>query len=183
MANPALQEAENLAAGLAARIARHWQAALPRGQQNALAVCQRIFVRLKAAMGRAVKPNPNTYVRDRLYQEWRKRAMKRIGSDAALVRDLNDEAGIIVGQNPLTRNWTIHIRTRGPNAARVQTHVDFDHAIVGHQTAVADALRLNDARPLISTIDLGNLQLMAARENRNFIEALRKAAAEMSGSR
>ncbi|WP_162055911.1 hypothetical protein [Pontibacter pamirensis] len=181
MAKSTLQDAEDIAASITDRIRRHWNAALPKGQDNALEACQGVYRKLEQALRSKSPPNPNNFVRDKLYKKWRARAMRRIGNDNQLVNDLKEHAGIIVGKNRLTRSWTIHIRTKGPKAQRVQTHVDFDHGIVGHSKAVDDAVRLKDARPLISTIDGGNLQFMTARENRNFIEALRQAAAETSG--
>jgi hypothetical protein len=136
-----------------------------------------------AKVVKIIEPTARTFMflNRKLYKAWRKRAMRRIGKDAKLVEDLKKQAGIIVGKNRLSGNWSLHIRTKGPKAGRVQTHVDFDHATVGHSKAVEDAVRFKDARPLISTIDGANLQLMTARENRNFIEALRKAAAEATG--
>lgn len=177
MTAQAAQEAEDVAASIAARLRAHWDAALPRGVQNSLDAAQRVFDELKR-----VRPaNPNTWVRNKLYEAWRKRAMRRINADTTLVRDLKEQGGIIVGRNPQTDTITMHIRTKGPNAQRLQTHVDFDHGIVRHEDAVSEALRLNDSRLLISTIDGANLQLMTARENRNFIEALRAAQKEMTG--
>lgn len=181
MTKKAVDEAEEMAASIAGRIQRHWDAALPTGQQNALEACQSVYRKLEQAMRGVRPPNPNSFVRDKLYDAWRKRVMRRIGNDAKLVEDLKEQAGIIVGKNRLTGSWSLHIRTKGPKAQRVQTHVDFDHATVGHRKAVEDAVRFKDARPLISTIDGANLQLMTARENRNFIEALREAAAEATG--
>ncbi len=172
-----LQEAEDIAASIRSRIRAHWDAALPKGQKNALGACEAAYTKLDAAMKADPTLNPNSFIRKQLYDQWRTRAMKRIGKDKALVRDLKDEAGVIVGKNRLTGNWTIHVRTKGANP---QTHIDFDHAIVGHDAAVKQTLRFKDARLLISTIDGGNLQFMTARENRNFIEAVRKAFKELN---
>lgn len=171
----AAQQAEDIAANIAARIRAHWDAALPKGVRSAADAAQRAFDELK----RVNPANPNTFVRQRLYDAWRTRAMRRIYRDGALVRDLKEHAGIIVGRNPKTKTITIHVRTKSPTAKRVQTHLDFDHGATRHEDAVRAALRADDPRPLVSTVDSANLQLMTARENRNFIEALRKAEREM----
>jgi Pre-toxin TG len=166
---PALQHADDVARGLRQRISAHWDAARPRAGTDA--AVRRVFDELK----RANPPNPNTWVRARLYDLWRKRAMNRIYRDAALRRELMDQAGIVVGRNPRTRSVSMHIRTRSASGGRTQTPIDFDHAGVGHSSAVSRALNADDYRQLLSTVDPGNLQLMTGRENRNFIEALREA--------
>jgi hypothetical protein len=170
-----LQAAERSAADVVRRIRSHWDAAVSR-VGGAAQTAQQVFARL-----RATRPaNPNTWVREKLFDAWRQRAMRRIYNDQALVRDLKEQFGIIIGKNPRTGTISMHIRTKSlTSGGRVQTPLDFDHATIGHANAVAEALRTNDFRRLISTVDSSNLQLLTGRENRNFIEALREAEREM----
>lgn len=170
-----LQAAERSAADVARRIRSHWDAAVSR-VGGAAQTAQQVFERLKAAR----PANPNTWVREKLYDAWRERAMRRIYNDQALVRELKEKFGIIVGKNPKTGTISMHIRTKPlTSGGRVQTPLDFDRATIGHANAVAEALATNDFRRLISTVDSSNLQLLTGRENRNFIEALRNAEKEM----
>jgi hypothetical protein len=118
----------------------------------------------------------------RLYDPWRKRAMRRIYGDQALRRKLEEKAGIIIGRNEKTGTITMHVRTKSVTGQRVQTHIDFDHASIRHEDAVRQAIAANDFRQLTSTVNSNNLQLMTARENRNFIEAIRQAEREMVGA-
>jgi hypothetical protein len=174
-----LQAAERSAADVVRRIRLHWDAAVSRAG-GAQQTAQRVFAQLRAAQRAKPNLNPNEWVRPRLFGLWRQRAMNRIYNDRALVRDLKERFGIIIGKNPKTRTITMHIRTKPLTAGgRVQTPLDFDHAVRGHADAVAEALARNDFRPLISTVDSSNLQLMTGRENRNFIEAIRKAERAM----
>jgi hypothetical protein len=170
-----LREADGVATGICARLVAHWDAARPRrGTDDEL---RRVFRDLKLAS----PPNPNTWVRERLYTLWRRRAMNRIYRDVALRRALREQAGIIVGRNPRTRTISFHVRTQSASRGRTQTAIDFDHAQIRHADAVSRALRTDDYRQLLSTVDPNNIQLMTARENRNFIEAIREAAREMEG--
>jgi hypothetical protein len=172
-----LQVADDIADDLLKRMRAHWDAAVPRRGVSSDQAAQRVFESLRDAR----PANPNTWVRERFYDLWRKRALRRIYKDEALRRALRDEAGVIVGHNPRTKNYTMHIRTRSAGASRVQTPIDFDHADIGHSEAVQRAISTGDYRFLISTVSSGNLQLLTARENRNFIEALRAALREMGG--
>lgn len=126
--------------------------------------------------------NPNKFVRERLYNLWRNRALRRIYRDAQLRAELREQAGIIVGRNPKTGTISLHIRTQGHGGRRVRTPIDFDHGQIRHADAVADAIRTGDFSHLVSTVASSNLQLMTGRENRNFIEALREALRAMGGS-
>jgi hypothetical protein len=168
----AAQVAET-AQSLRARIAAHWDAARPAGGTDA--AVRRIFDELK----RVNPGNPNKWVRGRLYDRWRSRALGRIQRDASLVSDLREQAGIIIGRNQKTGTVSIHIRTKASGGGRTQTPLDFDHFHTGHAQAVTQALRDNDYRALFTTIDSANLQLITGRENRNFIEALRQTNREM----
>jgi Pre-toxin TG len=170
-----MQAAERAAADVARRIRIHWDAAVSKdgGMEQTV---RRIFERLKTAR----PTNPNEWVRENLFKQWRQRAMRRIYNDRALVRDLMEKFGVVIGKNPKTGTISMHIRTKSATSGgRVQTPLDFDHATVGHANAVAEAMATNDFRRLISTVDSGNLQLLTGRENRNFIEAIRKAQREM----
>jgi hypothetical protein len=170
-----LQAAERLAADVARRIRIHWNAAISKAG-GAAQTAQQVFERLRTA-GPA---NANEWVRANLFNLWRVRAMRRIYNDQKLVRDLKEKFGIIVGKNPSTNTISMHIRTKPlTSGGRIQTPLDFDHATIGHTSAVAEALSTNDFRRLISTVDSSNLQLLTGRENRNFIEAIRKAEKEM----
>jgi hypothetical protein len=170
-----LRAADDAAAALQRRIAAHWDAALPRGGTDAVA--RRVFRELK----RANPSKPNEWVRQRLYSLWRNRAANRIYRDTALRQELREQAGIIVGRNAKTKSVSIHIRTKLPSGRSTQTPIDFDHSGIGHSDAVSRALREDDYRQLLSTVDPSNLQLMTGRENRNFIEALRQAERAMEG--
>ena len=107
--------------------------------------------------------------------------MGRTFRDAALRRDFGEHAGIVIGRNAKTGTISMHIRTKSTSGQRVQTPVDFDHSRIGHVDAVARALREDDFRHLISTVDSDNLALSTGRQNRNFIEALRAAERAMLG--
>jgi hypothetical protein len=174
---PALRAAEEAAADLTRRIRAHWDAAVSRSGESAATAARRVFGQLRAAN----PGNANQWVRDRLYALWRERAMGRIARDQALREDLGRLAGITVGQNPKTGTVSMHIRTKSTSGHRTQTPLDFDHDAMGHAQAVRQALRDDDFRLLISTVDSDNLQLLTGRENRNFIEALRTAMREMVG--
>lgn len=167
-----LQSAEAVASDLVRRIRLHWDAAVTGKRETADRAARRVFDELK----RQNPEKPNEWVRGHLYDLWRKRALRRVHRDSMLRRELQERAGIIVGYNPKTDTYSLHIRTTAPRG----TPFDFDHAVIGHEEAVQRALATGDYRHLVSTVDSSNLQLLTARENRSFIEALRDAGRGMS---
>lgn len=164
----ALEAAEQRAADLLRRIRAHWDAALPRGWQSVERVADRVFQRLLQTH----PSNPNQWVRKTLFNLWRRRAMRRIGNDKALVRDLANQAGLVVARNPQTRTASFRLPARAADGRPVHVGLDVDHGAIRHEDAIRRALDSNDSSHLTSTVDSAGLQLMP-RENRIVIERLR----------
>ena len=164
-----LQELEDRAAALRARIKEHWDSARPsRGSETALQAAERVFQRMRTK----APSNPNEWVRKKLFDLWRSRTMTRIVNEEALVRDLA-ESGITVASNPQTRTKSFRVRARSPEGKRVHVWVDIDHARIRHADAVTEALSTGNPEHLASTVESSNLQLSLARENRVVLERLR----------
>ncbi len=169
-----LKASDDAAEDLVQRIRAHWEAALPKSGLNAEQTAQRIFKRLQSVRPR----NPNDWVRTKFFDLWRRRAMRRVNNDAALRRDLQERAGIILGRPGSTNS--MYLRTQVADGSTSSTVLDIDHGVIKHEHAVAAALKPpGDYRQLISTVVTSNLQIVTARENRQVLEALRKALAAM----
>lgn len=165
-----LEQAEKRAVSILQRIRRHWDEALPPGMTREQAVedvMQRFWVE--------VPERPNRWIREHLFDNWRDRAVRRIGGDPQLVRDLREHAGIIIARRPPSGRFSLRLRTRLPDGSMTHTWLNFDHARIGHSEAVIDAYELDDARNLLSTVSSDNLRLLTARENQVVIEAYRRS--------
>jgi hypothetical protein len=168
-----LGAAEANAADLRRRLAAHWAGALPRrGNQSAQQAAKEILdsVVKEGLTGSAA----NKEVRRRLFSRWRQRFLDAVGNDATLVTDLRDRAGVIFNRHAGEGGNAFGVPFRDAEGKVHMVGLDVDHATIGHAQAVEDALRTGDPEKLVSTVDAENLQLLTQRENRNFIEPIRK---------
>lgn len=168
----ALRKAESTAENLVSRIKKHWDDSLPKSGKDADGAAKDVFESLKKENPK----KPNKFVRSKLYSLWRQRALRRIYQDEKLRNELRDLAGVVVGYNKKTKNYTIHIRAKSTTGKRTQVPIDFDHDVIGHSEAVTKSIRTNDYKHLKSTVNSNNLQLLTGRENRNVVESLRAYA-------
>jgi len=166
-----LSDSEVIAENLRRRLREHWDNALPRrGKQTAQQAALDLLTKLTK------EPPPegslNSTLRDRFFNNWRKRFLKRVGRDEALLRDLEVHAGIVFGSEDAPSAFCVVVRNDAGRTSLVG--LDLDHAVIRHEDAVARAFQTGDASLLTSTVDSANLQLMTARENRYVIERLRE---------
>lgn len=165
-----LAEAEKNAENLRKRLARHWDEALPRrGKQTAEQAALDVLTKLQKAPSMTGTTNAN--VRDRFFDLWRERFLKRVAKDPDLILDLEVQAGVVFARGTGANAFRVLVRDEAGKLAFVG--LDLDHAVIRHEDAVMRALRTNDASLLVSTVDSANLQLMTGRENQYVIEALR----------
>src|SRR5438105_5008614 len=128
-------------------------------------VLKSVFDELQAALKRDPNLNPSKFVRAKLFNEWRKRFMKRLGADRALAADLRAAAGIDIITDADVPRFSLKLKV---GKTQVEIGFDVDHA----ETRLTDAVR-NAKRPedLLSVIDSEGMQLLTPRENRIQIEA------------
>ncbi len=177
----ALRLADERARDMLLQIRRHWEAALPPRTASAADAARRVYQRMPENL---TSSEANNWIRDRLFNPWRTRAMRRIFNDRQLRANLR-EAGITIHWRPNARRTgprTIgSFRIRGRNLRGEIEHVtlDIDHALTRHEDAVLDAISRRSWQPLVSTVEATNMQLLTGRENRIVIEALRRQAREL----
>jgi protein required for attachment to host cells len=167
------------AAAIRARLREHWEAALPRRTLTAVEAVEKAFRKVNEARGKDSSPL-NQQLRKFLFNPWRRRFLRRVAADAALVAALAD-AGIVLRQSGKKGRNAFAIPAYDRNGANADVGLDIDHALVGHAEALTRALEENNPQHLLEIISAPNLQLMTARENRQVIEILRKDAAKWPG--
>jgi hypothetical protein len=113
--------------------------------------------------------NPNEWFREKLFNPWRDRALRRIYADTGLRQSLNKKASIVLGNNG--KSITIGIKGT-ENGKDVVIPLNVDH-ITGHAEAVKKALVSGKASYLVETVAARYLQLLSGRENQAQIERLR----------
>ena len=163
--------AREIGEDLKKRIAAHWDAALPEDCNSVLEAADKTLTKVFTEQ----PANANKFVRQHLFDLWRKRAMTQIAKDRQLVHDLREHAGIVLAKHPERQAKSLRLRGRDTAGERVHTWLDFDHAGIRHQDAVDAALQANDPNILARTVLSSELQLVTERENRIVLEALRKA--------
>lgn len=166
-----VRDAQDAASGLISKMKRHWDAALPDGQTRA-ATLKAVFDDLQAELKRNPKLNPSRFVRKKLFDQWRKRFMKRLGRDSALRAELRAATGIELLMDSEVPKFSLTLKVGGKE---ISFGFDVDHAETRLSDAVRDAKRPED---LLSVIDSDGMQLLTPLENRTQIEALRKATRE-----
>ena len=167
-----LRKAESDAANLRGRMETHWATALPRrGKQTAEDAAFELLQDISKTT--PAGSQANRAIRDKFFSSWRKRFLDSIARDQKLINDLQVQAGVIFNRNAGVGGNAFSVPFRDANGIRL-VGLDIDHAIIRHEQAVINALRTGDSRHLLSTVDGKNLQFLTERENRNFIEELRK---------
>ena len=173
-----LQQSFTRAANLRARLQTHWDGALPRrGTQSLAEAVLSVLQRLRARTATTV--TENQWIRRALFNLWRRRFIKSVARDHALVRDLESQAGIIFNLRPGRGGNAFSIPAIDHDGGRVLVGLDVDHGVIRHEDAVRRALQTGDASHLESTVDSSNLQMMTARQNQTVIETLRRHDREM----
>jgi len=165
------RNAQAAANKLIASMKGHWDSALPPGETRA-AVLESVFTKLKAALKNDPNLNPSRFVRKELFDPWRKRFMKRLGADGALVKELRTATGIEIVTDSDIPKFSLKLKVGNSQAS---FGFDVDHAETRLSDAVRTAKRPED---LLSVIESDGMQLLTPRENRIQIEALRKASRE-----
>ena len=89
-----LSESEVAAESLRRRVKAHWDAALPRRRkQTAEQAALDLLTELTKAPPK--KGTLNSNIRDRLFDNWRERSLRRVAKDETLILDLEVQAGIV----------------------------------------------------------------------------------------
>lgn len=169
--SPETRKAQEAANKLIAAMKKHWDAAMPKGSSRA-DLLNGAFAKMKAFKQANPTLSASKTVRTALFDPWRKRFMKSLAADEALVRELREAAGIQILTDGDTPRFFIELKV---GAKKVQIGFDVDHAETRLSEAVRDA---KAARDLGSVIDSEGMQLLTPRENQREIEALRKASRE-----
>jgi hypothetical protein len=130
----------------------------------------------------------NRTVRDAFFDKWRDAFFESLRNDAKLLKDLEDQAGIVFNPNPplgqsrLGVFFKTKVRPGEPPGPLEYVGLDIDHAAIGHSEAVQRAIDTQDASLLLKTVDGDGLQFLLRRENRAQIERLRKDAPRWQGA-
>jgi hypothetical protein len=166
-----LRAAEADAASLRQRLKAHWDSAFPGGktaEQAATDVLNEVA---------SITSNPSEagkLIRKKLFTTWRGRFLTKVSNDTQLVLDLRSKAGVVFNRAAGEGGNAFGVPFRDSKGAIELVGLDVDHAVVRHEEAVIEAFRTRDPKKLMSTIDSNGLQLLTERENRNFIEMIRK---------
>jgi hypothetical protein len=163
-----LRRSQESANKLMSKLKGHWDKALPPGQSREKAL-QSAFDSLQEGLKKDPKLNPSRFIREILFNGWRKRFMERLGADSALVAELKAATGINILKEKGTPRFSLKLKIGN---SEVQFGFDVDHAKTRLSDAVKAAKRPED---LLWVIDSDGMQLLTPRENRIQIEALRKA--------
>lgn len=166
-----VRKAQATANKLIASMKGHWDAALPAGQTRA-AVLKSVFDELQAELKRNRMLNPSRFVRQKLFDPWRRRFMRRLGADAALRSELHAATGIEILTDSDVPKFLMKLKM---SKQEITFGFDVDHAEKRLSDAVRSAKRPED---LLSVIESDGMQLLTPSENRRQIEALRKATRE-----
>lgn len=166
-----LRNAQGAANELITEMKAHWDKAIPTGRTRS-DLLKSAFDELTGALKKDPQLNPSRFIREKLFDPWRQRFMKRLGADRGLVSKLRSATGVEILTDSATPRFSLQLKVGNK---QVELGFDVDHAETRLSDAVRSAKRPDDLR---SVIDSDGMQLLTPRENRLQIEALRKATRE-----
>jgi hypothetical protein len=151
---------------LRSEMSEKWREATPPGE-TAEQAAERVYLEWQQT-----KPsNPNEFVREKLYDNWRPRALLRMYQDTTLRKRLDKESGIVLKLKGKTVTIGVRVKT-GKTRTRI-VPLNFDH-VPSHARAVNEAKEQKSSKPLAGTVDPARLQLTTERENDLMLEGLRR---------
>ena len=177
-----LREGEQVAAELSAGLETYWRQAAPAGKSAKQAVDE-VFGALQKAMAGRNPPNPAEFVREELFDPWRKRFFQQFFSGTgeasgaacdAFLRKLESASGMKVVQGAgedTAAHFVVELKVGGVPKL---LEMDVDHAEQDLAIAVTQALSKGDAKLLRPVVEASSLQLASSRQNRYLFTAVRR---------